>query len=135
MDNQVFVKQAVLQEMISHSAGVYPEEGCGFLAGDNNRILDCFPVENRLHSRTAFEMDPTRQIDTFWRIEEGEYQCVGIFHSHPLGPDLPSRHDSQQLTYPHLLHVIVSLVDIKKPVVRVFRWCQGSFREQMVRIL
>jgi proteasome lid subunit RPN8/RPN11 len=44
-------------------------------------------------------MDPREQLRAFERIEAGGWDLLGIFHSHPAGPDHPSATDIAEAAY------------------------------------
>jgi proteasome lid subunit RPN8/RPN11 len=85
-----------------------PEEACGLLAGIGETVEVIFPVTNRLHSRTRFEMDPTEQVDVFNLLERSHLELLGIYHSHPTGPAYPSETDIGSFSYPGVACLIWS---------------------------
>jgi proteasome lid subunit RPN8/RPN11 len=85
-----------------------PEEACGILAGTNWKSKIVFPVENILHSPTRFRMDPSRQLEIFLSLEELDLKMLGIYHSHPHGPAVPSPIDVAEAYYPRALSLIWS---------------------------
>ncbi len=106
-------------EMIMHLTSVYPEEGCGFLAGIDGRITQGYPIENRLKSPTAFLMDPRQQVEALMAIEDAGQTLLAIYHSHPESDATLSSLDRRKITFPELDHVIVSLGQIINGVVVV----------------
>ena len=96
----------------SDIAKQYPEEACGLVAGKFlQTILRAqlvFPVENVLHSPVVFRMDPLAQLKVLEQIEEQNLLLIGIYHSHPQGPDHPSEKDISEAAYPDLVHLIFS---------------------------
>lgn len=77
-----------------HAMREYPREACGLvvLVGSERRYVAC---RNLAGSGDHFVMDPE---DYLAADEQGE--IVGVVHSHPDGPALPSRADiaAQQAT-------------------------------------
>jgi len=94
--------------MRAHVVRCFPEEACGLLAGNGEIIKVIFPVTNRLHSRSRFEMDPKVQLDIFNMIERSHLELLGIYHSHPMGPDYPSVTDIDSFLYPGVAYLIWS---------------------------
>lgn len=99
--------------MLAHVTACLPEEGCGLLGGRFNeggtaRVEVVFPVENELHSPVRFRMAPLEQLRVFQEIERLNLDLVGIFHSHPAGPDHPSVTDLAEFLYPGVPVVILS---------------------------
>ena len=109
------------ERMVAHVQAEYPLEACGLLAGIEGRVCCLYPVENRLQSETAYEMDPRQQVAAMVAMEEKGWEMTAIYHSHPAGPETPSATDVAQLYYQEAIQVIVSLRDRERPVVRAFR--------------
>ncbi len=95
-----------IEEMRRHVADCFPEEGCGILGGFNDRVEWVIPVTNMLHSATRFRMDPQEQVDAFFKIEEAGGKLIGIYHSHPSGPEIPSDSDVRASAWTEVVHVI-----------------------------
>lgn len=85
-----------------------PEEACGFLAGTNGNVEVFFPIRNELHSSMKFRMAPDEQINAMLLIERQGMEIIGIFHSHPLGPETPSITDIKEYAYPESASIICS---------------------------
>ncbi len=83
-----------------------PEEACGLLAGIGNEVFEVIPVQNKLHSPVRYLMAPEEQLNAFLRMEEKNLDLVGIYHSHPNGPDRPSPTDINEAYYPEAIHFI-----------------------------
>ena len=64
-------------------------------------------IRNQSQSPTRFVMDPYEQLNAFQWIESNGLELVGIFHSHPTGPEVVSVTDIAEAAYP-VVHVIVS---------------------------
>lgn len=97
--------------VVKHLAACLPEEGCGLLAGRGGLCSLVVPVENELHSPTAFRMNPQEQLQAFLRIEDKGLELLAIFHSHPRGPQAPSPTDLAEFAYPEALSIIAVPVD------------------------
>jgi [CysO sulfur-carrier protein]-S-L-cysteine hydrolase len=115
--------------MVAHLNEVYPLEGCGILAGRDGRVTRLYPVKNRLQSPVAYEMEPLEQLAAMLDVEERGLELLGIYHSHPNGPDWPSASDVSLAFYPEAAYVIVSMVDPLSPEARAFRIIDGKVAE------
>lgn len=100
-----------IEEMHRHVKDCYPEEGCGILGGFADRVAWVIPITNMLHSTTRFQMDPREQIDAFFKIEDAGGKLIGIFHSHPNGPEFPSESDVRENAFPEAVHLIWNHLD------------------------
>lgn len=99
------------------------------LAGHAGHVVKLYPIENRLQSPVAYEMEPTQQLDAFLDMEAQGWELTAIYHSHPKGPETPSATDIAQAYYPETIQVIVSLQARKRPSVRAFTIVDGRVDE------
>jgi proteasome lid subunit RPN8/RPN11 len=76
-----------------------PLEACGLLAGKNNRVEKVLLIKNLSKSRIKFRMDPKEQLEAFNWIDSNGLDLVGIFHSHPAGPETVSATDIEEAVY------------------------------------
>ena len=96
--------------MIDHAAAQSPLEACGLLAGLGDRVESVLPVTNAAQSPARFRMDPLEQLRAFEWIESRGLDLVGIFHSHPAGPEAVSPTDIAEAAY-EVVHIILSRSD------------------------
>ena len=66
-------------------------------------------------------MDPKEQLQIFKKMRELGTGMIGIFHSHVASEAYPSQKDVRLAFYPDVSYLIVSLSDMKKPVLRSYR--------------
>jgi proteasome lid subunit RPN8/RPN11 len=83
-----------------------PEEACGLLAGLQDVVKEVRSLTNILHSPVRYRMHPQEQYDAFISFEEQGWELLGIYHSHPLGPDQPSPTDINEAYYPDAIYLI-----------------------------
>ena len=95
------------QEMLDYVDGHSPLESCGLLAGKNDQVETVIPVRNQAQSPVRFVMDPYEQLQAFEWIDYSGLDLLGIFHSHPSGPDAPSGTDIAEAAY-EVVHLIWS---------------------------
>lgn len=116
-----------LQQMIAHVDARAPQEACGLLAGLASRVETVIEVENQAHSAVRFAMNPIEQLNAFERIESEGLELVGIFHSHPAGPEIVSPTDVAEAAY-QVVHIILSRANDSWSA-RGFWIESGAFRE------
>ena len=127
--NTLIVNGVLLDEMLAHVAGLWPEEACGLVGGRDGRAVRLYPVENTRHSPVAFEMDPLQQIKGMLAMEAEGLDLIAIYHSHPDGPARPSATDVANAYYPDAVQLIISLADRARPSVRAFTIIDGVVTE------
>ena len=62
-------------------------------------------IQNQAQSPVRFVMDPYEQLKAFEYIESNQWELLGIFHSHPTGPELISATDIAEAAY-DVVHII-----------------------------
>jgi len=84
-----------------------PLEACGLLAGKDDAVEAVLKVRNAAQSPVRFRMDPQEQYNAFEWIETNGLDLVGIYHSHPSGPEIVSATDIAEAAY-KVVHIIWS---------------------------
>jgi [CysO sulfur-carrier protein]-S-L-cysteine hydrolase len=98
------------EEMRLHVAGGVPEEVCGLVAGIAGRATRVYPITNILRSPVQYRMAPQEQLKAFLAMEDNGLELLAIYHSHPLGPAVPSATDIAESYYPDVVYLIWSPV-------------------------
>ena len=98
------------QEMLHHVESYIPLEACGLLAGTDNRVEKVIGIRNQAQSPVRFVMDPYEQLKAFDWIESSGLELLGIFHSHPAGPETASATDVVEAAY-KVTHIIWSRIE------------------------
>ena len=119
-----------LEQMIGQARADVPLETCGLLAGRDGRVTRVLPVPNILRSPVAYRMDGQGLADAMVACD---YEPLGIYHSHPAGPPVPSPTDVAESFYPDSVYVIISLAQ-EPPSVRAFRILGGAVTEVELQI-
>ena len=99
MISQLVIKESHWQEMLQHVQQNAPLEACGLLAGKNDSVEKVLLVRNQAQSPVRFVMDPYEQLDAFEWIDSHALDLLGIFHSHPAGPETVSVTDIAEAAY------------------------------------
>jgi proteasome lid subunit RPN8/RPN11 len=110
MKQQLFLSNRHWHAMLAHVEEQAPLEACGLLAGKDDRIEEVILVRNQAQSPARFVMDPYEQLRAFDWIEANGLDLLGIFHSHPAGPETASVTDIAEAAY-EVVHLIWSRKD------------------------
>jgi proteasome lid subunit RPN8/RPN11 len=110
MPRQLTLNREHWQQMLHHVDRHIPLEACGLLAGTDNRVEKVIEVRNQAQSPIRFVMDPYEQLKAFDWIESNRLDLLGIFHSHPAGPETASTTDIAEAAY-EVVHVIWSWIE------------------------
>ena len=101
------LRQEHLQEMRQPVASLARIEACGMLAGKGDRVEAVLTVRNAEQSPVRFRMDPLEQLNALKWIDANGLNLLGIFHSHPSGPESVSPTDIAEAAY-EVVHLIWS---------------------------
>ena len=126
-----------------HGEETYPEECCGFLIG---RL--CATGNDVVYARRAVNRNATRREDRYV-IAPGDYlaadraartenlDIVGVYHSHPDHPAIPSPTDLELATFPGYAYVIVSVEKGKAAALSAWSLAEdrSRFLPEEIRIL
>jgi proteasome lid subunit RPN8/RPN11 len=96
----------ISKNILEHVSINIPEESCGLLAGHDNKVTIEIPITNQLHSPIKYFMDPMELLKALETIETLNLDLLGIFHSHPKGPPIPSETDIKEFLYPGVATII-----------------------------
>ncbi len=88
-----------MESMRLHVQASLPLEACGLLVGEGNTVKEIISIKNQAASPTRFRMDPEEQLRAFEHMESAGVDLLGIYHSHPEGPDRPSPTDIAEAAY------------------------------------
>jgi proteasome lid subunit RPN8/RPN11 len=104
----------LVDEIRRHGTETYPEECCGGLLGERRdgtvRVLSAERVPNRGTERKErrYTIDPRDYLRLERLAGETGLSVVGIYHSHPDHPAVPSEFDREH-AWPYFHYVIVAV--------------------------
>lgn len=109
-ERRLTIGRRLLQRVLEHCMEEKPLEACGILAGFGGRVSAAYATDNSRQSPISFEIEPSQQEAALERIAERGEELVGIYHSHPTAPAVPSANDiAQAVHYPDAVRLIISL--------------------------
>ena len=123
--------QTLYTEMVAHVLTQPALEMCGLLSGREGVVDRVWPVPNALRSPVAYRMDGPEFAAAMIGCE---FEPLGIFHSHPAGPPVPSPTDIAEAAYPDSIYVVISWQTLL-PSVRAFTIVEGQATEVPIHIL
>jgi [CysO sulfur-carrier protein]-S-L-cysteine hydrolase len=115
----VVIPAALRDQIVAHAKAGLPNEACGILAGQGDRVDRFFPAQPDEPSPYYYRIDARDQIRIMTEIDDAGLELVGIYHSHVSSPAYPSRTDAEQAFWPEAVYVIVSLAG--QPEMRGYR--------------
>ena len=132
-------EQSVYQRMLEDGIRSFPDECCGFLLGTEDEqggrtITDLIVVENAKEGdkRRRFVIAPGDYLKAELFAEEKGVILLGIYHSHPNHPAIPSEHD-RLAAQPYFSYVIISVMNGEPAAIRSWRLNdQEQFEEEPI---
>lgn len=111
----LFIQHGAKARMIADAIHAFPDECCGFLFGkeaEDRVITQIKIVQNAKEGdkRRRFEIAPADYLAAERYAEENNLMLLGVYHSHPNHPAIPSEHD-RVAAQPYFSYVILSIVD------------------------
>lgn len=123
----IIIEPKVRELMVEDAVNTFPDECCGFMFGtedgEANRIItEIQPVNNAKEGdkRRRFEIAPLDYLKAEQYAEENNRILLGIYHSHPNHPAIPSEHD-RKAAQPYFSYVIVSVLNNEIITLRSWR--------------
>ncbi len=128
---------SAMKEMMEHCRRDYPNEACGYLAGNNGVATKACPVENTHASPSSYEMNPVAQLVVQKQLRKLELEEMAIYHSHVATEAFPSRRDIDRATavqdFFDGYYVLVTLKDPGVARARAFKIRDGGVQEEEIQ--
>lgn len=94
MGMELVVTSGAMATLLEEAARAHPQECCGLLLGEGDRVAEARPAANVHPEPTRhFEIDPAALIAALRAERDGGEQVLGYYHSHPNGLAGPSDED------------------------------------------
>ena len=102
----VRIPREVIEAMRVHGANEQPNEACGLVAGHDAQVRFFYPLTNTAASDAEFVVDPIGHGRALRHAEASGWRLIGVFHTHPAGPALPSQRDIDEAFDPSWIHFL-----------------------------
>jgi proteasome lid subunit RPN8/RPN11 len=110
----LIIEQKPLDEMYNDALQSFPDECCGFFfgkeVGEERTVTKIVVVNNSKEGdkRRRFEIAPRDYLNAERFADENDLQFLGVYHSHPNHPAIPSEHD-RVAAQPYFSYIIISV--------------------------
>jgi proteasome lid subunit RPN8/RPN11 len=114
----IVIEQKPLDAMYKDALQSFPDECCGFFFGkevdEERMITDVLMVNNSKEGdkRRRFEISPKDYLNAEKFADGSGLQLLGVYHSHPNHPAVPSGHD-RIAAQPFFSYIIISVKENK----------------------
>jgi proteasome lid subunit RPN8/RPN11 len=133
------VPNHLIEQMDAHVEKAYPEEGAGFLLGKEGRVMEILALSNSRedgarHNRFLFT--PEDYLQAEMTAETLGLDLIGVFHSHPDCPNVPSDYD-REWAQPFFSYIITRVDHGKAVNSRSWKLVEdrSKYEEEELKIL
>jgi len=133
----------VLARIHAHGEESYPEEGAGFLLGQDSgngarAVTSIFPLTNSREDEARhnrYLITPEDYLKAELTADKLGLSLIGVFHSHPDHPNRPSEYD-REWAQPFFSYIITSINEGKAIESRSWRLTEdrSKFDEEKILI-
>jgi len=113
-----------MAELITHALEDDPNECCGLLLGTGDDVDELHRMSNvNKKPISRYTMQPGELLEVQEKAKKSDREFIAIYHSHTFTQGYPSLTDVKNAVKVSSIskrHVIVSLVEKTRPVVRAF---------------
>ena len=120
-----------------HLESAYPYEACGFLLGyeknGQREVLRAVEADNKStdNQRRRFVIDGVEYMRVEKQALKEGFTLLGIYHSHPDHPAIPSEHDLEY-AQSFFSYLILSIHNGKSVDTRSYQLQDGIFSEEII---
>lgn len=131
----LIIEPKALEEMYTDAQQTFPDECCGFFFGkeeaEERKVTEILVVNNSKEGdkRRRFVIAPKDYMNAERHAEENDLQLLGIYHSHPNHPAIPSEHD-RVAAQPYFSYIIISVMDRAIAAIRSWQLNEESHFEE-----
>lgn len=133
----------LLARIQTHGEETYPEEGAGFLLGDDSgngmrAVTEIFPLVNSRENEARhnrYLITPEDYLKAELKADKLGLSLIGVFHSHPDHPNQPSEYD-REWAQPFFSYIITSVNQGRAGGSRSWRLTEdrSKFEEEKINI-
>ena len=92
------ISNQLIERINSHVEAAYPEEGAGFLIGEDGQVMEILALSNAREDEARhnrFLITPEEYLKAELTADSLGLSLIGVFHSHPDCPNVPSEYDRE----------------------------------------
>ena len=111
----IIIEKSAQKIMNNDALNAFPDECCGFMFGKEdgagNRVVSgVLPIDNaaKENRKRRFEISPKDYMKGEQYALDNNLELLGIYHSHPNHPAIPSEHD-RVAAQPWFSYLIISV--------------------------
>ncbi|HET9911879.1 MAG TPA: M67 family metallopeptidase [Anaerolineales bacterium] len=127
----------LIEQMNAHMEKAYPEEGAGFLLGEQGQVREIVALSNSREDgarHNRFLITPEEYLQAELTADRLGLSLIGVFHSHPDCPNVPSDYD-REWAQPFFSYIITRVDNGKAVNSRSWRLLEdrSKFEEEKIK--
>ena len=124
------ISNDLISKINAHLEAAYPDEGAGFLLGDEGEVKEILALPNARedearHNRFLIAAEDYMKAEV--KADSLTLSLIGVFHSHPDCPNVPSEYD-REWAQPFFSYIITRVDDGKAVSHRSWRLTEDRSR-------
>lgn len=132
------VPNHLIEQINAHVEKAYPEEGAGFLVGDEGEVKEILPLSNAREDaarHNRFLITAQDYLKAELKADSLGLSLIGVFHSHPDCPNVPSEYD-REWAQPFFSYIITRVDEGKAVSHRSWRLVEdrSKYDEEEIKI-
>ena len=133
------ISKQLVEGINAHVDEAYPGEGAGFLLGTENQVKEIFALPNAREEEARhnrFLLTPEDYMKAEMKAMELGVDLIGVFHSHPDCPNVPSEYD-REWAQPFFSYIITRVNEGKVASHRSWRLLEdrSGYDEEEIKII
>ncbi|MBK9927859.1 MAG: M67 family metallopeptidase [Anaerolineales bacterium] len=133
------VSKQLVEQINAHVERAYPGEGAGFLLGVEGEVKDILPLENAREEEARYNrflLTPEDYMKAEMKAMELGVDLIGVFHSHPDCPNVPSEYD-REWAQPFFSYIITRVDEGRSVSHRSWRLVEDrtTYEEEKIEII
>ena len=133
------VANQLIEKINAHVEEAYPEEGAGFLIGDEGEVKEILALSNAREDaarHNRFLITPEDYLKAELKADSLGLSLIGVFHSHPDCPNVPSEYD-REWAQPFFSYIITRVDEGKVVNHRSWRLVEdrSKYDEEEIEII
>ena len=131
------ISNDLLARINAHLEAAYPDEGAGFLLGEEGEVKEILALSNERedearHNRFLITAEEYMKAEV--RADSLTLSLIGVFHSHPDCPNVPSEYD-REWAQPFFSYIITRVDDGKAVSHRSWRLVEDRSKYDEEKII
>jgi proteasome lid subunit RPN8/RPN11 len=133
------ISNPLIDKINAHLEEAYPDEGAGFLIGDEGEVKEILALSNAREDEARhnrFLITPEDYLKAELKADSLGLSLIGVFHSHPDCPNVPSEYD-REWAQPFFSYIITRVDNGKVNNHRSWRLVEDrtKYEEEEIEII